>query len=112
MNKTFRPVIRSQLGYDPRVALRRITVPVAALHGEFDAFVPTDQNVPEIERALKESPQPRHVVRVFAGLSHSFRKTAKPRDPDADETISSEVLECVVSWIKGNDTKRDIQGHQ
>ena len=48
------PWIRYFVNYDPRPALRKVKVPVLALNGTLDLQVIPDQNLPEIEKALKE----------------------------------------------------------
>ena len=48
------PWFRFFLTYDPVPALRLVSVPVLAINGELDLQVPPRQNLPVIERALRE----------------------------------------------------------
>ena len=54
------PWFRYFLATDPRPFLRKVKVPVLALNGERDLQVDPKQNLPEVEKALKEGEQGRH----------------------------------------------------
>ncbi|HEV7787237.1 MAG TPA: alpha/beta fold hydrolase, partial [Thermoanaerobaculia bacterium] len=72
--KTFdSPWFRYFLTYDPRPALRRVKVPVLALNGELDLQVIADQNLPEIEKALKEGGNKDFTLKRLPGLNHLFQ---------------------------------------
>lgn len=97
------PWFRFFLGHDPRPALRRLKVPVLALNGELDAQVDADQNLPEIEKALREAANPDVTLRRLPGLNHLFQ-TAKTgaltEYAQIEETVAPEVLELVREWIR------------
>lgn len=91
------------LDYDPRPALRKVKVPVLALNGELDLQVIADQNIPEIEKALKESGNPDVTIRRLPGLNHLFQpaKTGSPAEYAASEiTMDPSVLDLVAKWIQ------------
>jgi fermentation-respiration switch protein FrsA (DUF1100 family) len=90
------------LTYDPRVALRKVTVPVLVLNGELDLQVPAAQNIPEIQKALAEAHNDDVTVKRFPQMNHLFQvcKTGSPDEYAAiDETINPQVLECIRDWI-------------
>ena len=76
------------LDHDPRPALRKVKVPALVLNGELDLQVPADQNVPEIEKALKEAGNPDVTVRRLAGLNHLFQPA---KTGNLDEYAASEI---------------------
>jgi fermentation-respiration switch protein FrsA (DUF1100 family) len=90
------------LTYDPRIALRQVTVPVLALNGELDLQVPPDQNLPEIDKALKEAGNTDVTLKRFPGRNHLFQtcKTGSPNEYAAiEETMDPTVLQCIRDWI-------------
>ncbi|HEV2844969.1 MAG TPA: alpha/beta fold hydrolase, partial [Thermoanaerobaculia bacterium] len=91
------------IDYDPRPALRKVKVPVLALNGELDLQVIADQNIPEIEKALKEAGNPDVTIRRLPGLNHLFQpaKTGSPAEYAAsDVTVDPSVLELMTKWIR------------
>ena len=93
---------RSFLFYDPRDALRHVTVPVLALNGSLDVQVPPKANLPEIEKALKEAGNTDITVREMPGLNHLFQ-TARTGGPseyaEITETFSPAALDIITQWI-------------
>jgi pimeloyl-ACP methyl ester carboxylesterase len=96
------PWYRYFLTYDPRTALREVTVPILALNGTLDLQVLHDQNLPEIEKALQEAGNQDVTIRLFEGLNHLFQsaRTGSPAEyANIEETIAPEVLEAIREWI-------------
>lgn len=96
------PWFRYFLDYDPRPALRKVTVPVLALNGALDLQVPVEMNLPVIEQVLKESGNKDVTAKSLPGLNHLFQraKTGSPTEyAQIEETMSPEVLELVAAWI-------------
>jgi len=94
------PWLRFFLSHDPRPALRKVKVPVLALNGGLDLQVVPEQNMPEIEAALKGNPDV--TAKVLPGLNHLFQKaeTGKLSEyAQIEQTISPEVLDLVKEWI-------------
>ncbi|HEX3555826.1 MAG TPA: alpha/beta fold hydrolase [Thermoanaerobaculia bacterium] len=96
------PWFRYFLAYDPRPALRQVKVPVLALNGDLDLQVIADQNLPEIEKALKESGNKDFTLKRLPGLNHLFQpaKTGSPSEyAKIEVTIDPLVLDTVTGWI-------------
>lgn len=97
------PWFRYFLDHDPRPALRKLKAPVLALNGALDLQVPADQNLPEIEKALKEAGNPDVTLRNLPGLNHLFQpaRTGSPGEYGLiDTTIDPAVLDLVTRWIQ------------
>jgi fermentation-respiration switch protein FrsA (DUF1100 family) len=96
------PWFRFFLSYDPRPTLAKVQVPVLALNGSLDTQVPPEQNLPEIEKALKKGGNKDFVVRELPGLNHLFQK-ATTGGPDEyfniAETMNPAALDAVSEWI-------------
>ncbi|MBL8763982.1 MAG: alpha/beta hydrolase [Phycisphaerae bacterium] len=94
------------LKYDPRLALRAIECPVLAVNGSSDLQVPSKQNLPEIEAALKSRPgglTARDRVSELPNLNHLFQ-TCDSGSPSKyaviEETFSPVALDFVTTWIR------------
>ena len=97
------PWFRRFLVLDPKEALRKTTCPVLALNGSLDLQVPPKENLPAIEKALKEGGNKDVTAIELPGLNHLFQncKTGSPTEyGDIEETIAPKALETMTSWIR------------
>lgn len=96
------PWFRYFLTYDPRPALRRLTVPTLALNGSLDLQVPARENLPAIEAALRAAGNRDFRIVELPGLNHLFQtaRTGSPTEyAEIEETLAPAALEAVASWI-------------
>ncbi len=97
------PWFRWFLTYDPIPALTKLRCPVLALNGEKDLQVPAEQNLAEIEKALRLGGNQKYTVRMMAGLNHLFQtcQTGAVSEYGAiEETLSPQVLTLIADWIQ------------
>jgi hypothetical protein len=98
------PWFRYFLSYDPRPALSKVRCPVLALTGEKDLQVPPDENLGEIEKAVRAGGNNRVTVLELPGLNHLFQTctTGAPSEyGEIEETFSPSALSALSDWIKG-----------
>lgn len=96
------PWFRYFLSYDPRVDLRKARCAVLAVIGEKDLQVLVDDNLPEIEKALGESPAPETRCVRMPGLNHLFQpaKSGSPQEYRViEQTLAPEFLTLVEEWV-------------
>ncbi|MBI3681696.1 MAG: alpha/beta hydrolase [Acidobacteria bacterium] len=96
------PWFRSFMTLDPADYLKKVKCPVLALNGELDVQVSAKQNLPAIEKALKEGGNRHITIKTFASLNHLFQtaKTGSPAEYGRiEETIAPAVLDTISSWI-------------
>lgn len=96
------PWFKFFLTYDPKETLEKVKVPVLAINGENDLQVPPKQNLPAIEKALKEGRNKDYKVVEIPKLNHLFQtsETGSPTDySKIEETISPKALEIIGNWI-------------
>jgi hypothetical protein len=96
------PWFRGFIVLDPREALRKVKVPVLAVIGALDLQVPSAENLPEIEKALKEARNPDATVKELPGLNHLFQTatTGSPSEYAAiEETFAPAALKLIGDWI-------------
>jgi fermentation-respiration switch protein FrsA (DUF1100 family) len=94
--------LRFFLTYDPSTSLKRVKVPVLVLNGELDLQVPPKQNLPAIEKALKEAGNEDYSVVEFPKLNHFFQtcETGSIEEyPTIEETIAPVALIAMSDWI-------------
>ena len=97
------PWFRSFLLLDPREALRRVKAPVLALIGSLDTQVPPAENLPEIEKALRDGGNRDVTAKVLPGLNHLFQTavTGAPAEYAViEETFAPAALDEIARWIR------------
>jgi pimeloyl-ACP methyl ester carboxylesterase len=100
----FSPWFRAFMAHDPRPDLTKLRVPVLALAGELDLQVSPDQNLPEIERALRRGKNRRVTVHRLPGLNHLFQPARTGLVAEyglIEQTLAPQVLVLVADWIAG-----------
>lgn len=96
------PWVRFYLAYDPRPTLAAVSCPVLALNGTLDMQVWHDQNLPEIERVMKQAGGD-ITIRRYDGLNHLFQPAANggvAEYMEIETTIDEQVLADIVKWIR------------
>ncbi|MFN0086778.1 MAG: alpha/beta hydrolase family protein [Blastocatellia bacterium] len=97
------PWFRYFLSYDPRPALKKVKCPVLAINGEKDLQVPPDENLREIDAALKAAGNRDVTIAKLPNLNHLFQtcKTGSPTEyAQIEETFSPVALKMIGDWIK------------
>ena len=88
------------LAYEPVTAIRQITCPVMAINGILDMQVLCQDNIPLIKQHLPQSDK--HLIKEYGALNHFFQNctpTTALNYGQIQETISTEVLQDIVTWI-------------
>ncbi len=62
----------ARLRYDPAPVLEETRIPVLAVYGADDVFVPPDRNVPLLRRYLEAAGNRNVTIRVFADVGHDL----------------------------------------
>ncbi len=92
------------LKYDPTEAIVKTKCPALLLNGSKDLQVLASQNLPGYERIIAEHHKTNLTLRELPDLNHLFQhcETGSPNEYfTIDETISPEVLEMIVEFVKG-----------
>lgn len=92
------------LKYDPTEAIVQTQCPALLLNGSKDLQVIASQNLSAYEKIIAEHGKTNLTLREMPDLNHLFQhcETGSPNEYfTIDETISPEVLEMIVSFIKG-----------
>ncbi len=92
------------LKYDPTDAIVKTNCPALLLNGSKDLQVIASQNLPAYERIIAEHGKTNLTLRELPDLNHLFQhcETGSPTEyVEIEETISPEVLEAIVEFVKG-----------
>ena len=92
------------LKYDPTEAIVKTNCPALLLNGSKDVQVVASQNLPAYEKIIANYGKTNLTLRELPDLNHLFQhcETGSPNEYfTIDETISPEVLEMVVGFVKG-----------
>jgi pimeloyl-ACP methyl ester carboxylesterase len=93
---------RTFITLDPAPYLRKVRCPVLALNGELDLQVDPEQNLPAIERALREGGNKRITIRRLPNLNHLFQKARTgliTEYTEIEETFNPNALEAIRKWL-------------
>jgi pimeloyl-ACP methyl ester carboxylesterase len=96
------PWFRYWLGLDPAATLRQVKQPVLALNGSLDLQVDPKQNLPVVEKALKDGGNQDVTAQELPNLNHLFQtaKTGSPTEYSTiEETMSPLALKTIGDWI-------------
>ena len=91
------------LKYDPTDAIVKTNCPALLLNGSKDLQVIASQNLPAYERIIAEHGKTNLTLRELPDLNHLFQhcETGSPTEyVEIEETISPEVLEIIVEFVK------------
>lgn len=92
------------LRYDPTDAIVKTNCPALLLNGTKDLQVIASQNLPGYEKIIAEHGKTNLTLRELPDLNHLFQhcETGSPNEYfEIEETISPEVLEMIVGFVKG-----------
>ena len=92
------------LKYDPTDAIVKTNCPALLLNGSKDLQVLASQNLPAYEKIIAEHGKTNLTLCEMPNLNHLFQhcETGSPTEyVEIEETISPEVLELVVGFVKG-----------
>jgi uncharacterized protein len=96
------PWYRFFLRHDPRPDLRKVRCPVLVIGGELDRQVVAEQNLPELEKALKKAGNRRVTVRRLEGLNHLLQPAQTGAFDEYEKievTMAPEALDLIAEWI-------------
>jgi len=96
------PWFRYLLTLKPADTLRQVKQPVLALNGSLDLQVDAKQNLPVIEKALRDGGNKDVTVEELPGLNHLFQTatTGSPMEyATIEETMSPVAMKKISDWI-------------
>jgi pimeloyl-ACP methyl ester carboxylesterase len=85
-----------EMNYDPRIALRKLTVPALFLFGEHDELVPVQRSVDIIRKTLTESGHGNFTIKIIADADHTIRSET----PDGRRQFAPGYLETISDWVR------------
>lgn len=86
---------REEMNYDPRIALRKLTVPALFLFGDQDRLVPVETSIDIIRRTLTESGHRDFTIKNFPGADHGIRLESA----DGRRQFAPGYLQTMSDWV-------------
>ena len=87
---------RSEVNYDPRIALRALSVPALFIFGDRDALVPVEPSVAIIRQTLTDAGHRAFSIVVFPGADHGMFVTAA----EGGRTLAPGYLDAIEGWLR------------
>ena len=87
---------RTELNYDPRIALRALTVPSLFVFGDSDELVPVDLSVSIIRQTMTYPGHPPFSIVRFPGADHVISVAAS----GGSRTLAPGYLDTVADWLR------------
>jgi len=103
IKQTLNPWMLAFIRYNPAPMLEKVKCPVLAINGDKDMQVPSNVNIPAIEKALKKGGNKKSTCMEMPGLNHLFQecKTGLPKEyVEIEQTIAPTALETMTTWIQ------------
>lgn len=97
-----KPWIKYFTACDPSLYIKKVKCPVLAVTGSKDLQSPPEENLRNIETALKAGRNKHYSIKILPGLNHLFQ-TAQSGSPleyeKIEEIIAPVALDCLVEWL-------------
>jgi dienelactone hydrolase len=90
------PWYRGEMRYDPRIALRKLSVPALFVFGEDDDLVPVRRSIGIIQDTMEQSGHADFAVKVFPGADHTIRVRAS----DGNRPFAPGYLDTMRQWLR------------
>ena len=87
---------RSEVNYDPRIALRALSVPALFIFGDRDALVPVEPSVAIIRQTLTDAGHRAFSIVVFPGADHGMFVSAA----EGGRTLAPGYLDAIEGWLR------------
>jgi dienelactone hydrolase len=97
-----RHIYAAAMSYDPVPALEKLEIPVLALWGEKDTYLPVPQSVRVFERAMAKARNDRYEIRRYPGASHSLlvSETGSPSTGGTETHYVAGFWDMQADWLR------------
>ena len=94
-------VYRSVMTYDPVPALEKLHIPVLAMWGSKDTFLPVPRTVAAFKRAMAKAKNKDYVVKIYPNASHSLLETptGSPSTGGKETNFSPGLWKMETDWV-------------
>jgi hypothetical protein len=90
------PWYRSEVNYDPRIALRALAVPSLFIFGQKDTLVPVDLSVAILRQTLTYAGHPPFSIVVFPGADHGLSTSSA----EGGRSLAAGYLDTIADWLR------------
>jgi pimeloyl-ACP methyl ester carboxylesterase len=88
--------------YNPIIALERLQIPILALWGGKDTFLPVPETVAAFKQAMEKSRNNNYLIKIYPNGSHSLLETStgSPSTGGKETNFSPEVWKLETDWLR------------
>jgi dienelactone hydrolase len=92
---------KNAMTYDPVPALEALRIPILALWGDKDTYVPVPESVANFERAMAKAGNKDYVAKVYPNCSHSLLVTdsGSPSTGGTETNFQAGVWDLEADWV-------------
>jgi dienelactone hydrolase len=96
-----RQVYELTMTYDPVPALEKLKIPVLAVWGAKDTYLPVPETIKVFERAMAEAGNRDYVVKLYPGGNHSMlvSETGSPSTGGKERSFVAGLWELKADWL-------------
>ena len=98
----FKSVYESTMTYDPVPALAKLKMPVLAMWGDQDTYLPVSETVMAFREAMKKAGNKRAVVKVYPNSNHSLIESTdgSPSTGGTERNFAPGMWQMQAEWLR------------
>jgi len=92
---------KNNMDYDPVPALERLRIPVLAIWGDKDTYVPVPESVSVFKQAMAKAGNKDYVAKIYPNSSHSLlvTKTGSPSTGGTERNFAAGIWDVEADWV-------------
>lgn len=96
-----RSVYESIMTYDPVPALEKLKVPILAIWGDKDTYLPVAESVAAFKQAMERAGNKNYIVKIYPNANHSLleHKTGSPSTGGTEKKFVAGVWKLETDWL-------------
>jgi pimeloyl-ACP methyl ester carboxylesterase len=94
-------VYATSMTYDPIPALEKLRIPVLALWGSKDTFLPVAETIASFKQAMSKAGNKDYVIKLYPNSNHSLidSETGSPSTGGKEKNFSAGVWDTQANWL-------------
>lgn len=94
----------SVMTYDPVIALEKLNIPILAMWGDKDTFLPVEETIAGFKRAMAKAGNKNYVIKVYPNYNHSLleSETGSPSTGGKEKHFAPGLWKMKTDWLLKN----------
>ena len=96
-----RQVYETVMTYDPLPALEKLHIPVLAMWGDRDTYLPVPETVAVFERAMAKAGNKSYVIKIYPNCNHSVLESERgsPSTGGKEKSFPAGLWKMKTDWL-------------